>query len=74
MFMKDQRLDLLCRAHQVVEHGYEFFASRKLVTIFSAPNYCNQFDNSAAILTIDESLKCSFKIIKGSLYLPDKEN
>ena len=25
---------------QVVEDGYEFFAKRQLVTLFSAPNYC----------------------------------
>ena len=25
---------------QVVEDGYEFFARRQLVTLFSAPNYC----------------------------------
>jgi hypothetical protein len=27
---------------QVVEDGYEFFAQRQLVTIFSAPNYCGK--------------------------------
>lgn len=32
-------IDLICRAHQVVEDGYEFFNKRKVVTIFSAPNY-----------------------------------
>ena len=32
---------------QVVEDGYEFFACRALVTLFSAPNYCGEFDNSA---------------------------
>ena len=31
---------------QVVEDGYEFFAKRQLVTVFSAPNYCGEFDNS----------------------------
>jgi len=39
-FLKEQDIDLVCRAHQVVEEGYEFFAKRQLVTIFSAPNYC----------------------------------
>jgi len=33
-------IDLICRAHQVVEEGYEFHWNRKLVTVFSAPNYC----------------------------------
>lgn len=57
-------LDLVVRAHQVVEDGYEFFANRQLVTIFSAPNYCGEFDNAAAILSINESLTCSFQVLK----------
>ena len=51
---------MVCRAHQVVEEGYEFFADRKLVTIFSAPNYCGEFDNAAAIMSINESLCIKF--------------
>ena len=31
---------LICRAHTVVEKGHEFWNDRKLVTVFSAPNYC----------------------------------
>ena len=30
----------------MVEDGYEFFAKRQLVTLFSAPNYCGEFDNA----------------------------
>ena len=56
--------DLIVRAHQVVEDGYEFFAKRKLVTLFSAPNYCDMFDNSGAIMSVDETLMCSFYMIK----------
>ena len=37
---------------QVVEDGYEFFAQRRLVTIFGAPNYCGEFDNAAAVLQV----------------------
>ena len=41
-FLKRHDLDLICRAHQVVEDGYEFFAKRQLVTLFSAPNCASQ--------------------------------
>ncbi|EXC01777.1 Serine/threonine-protein phosphatase PP1 [Morus notabilis] len=57
-------LDLICRAHQVVEDGYEFFANRRLVTIFSAPNYCGEFNNAGAMMSVDETLMCSFQILK----------
>jgi len=60
-------MDLIARAHQVVEDGYEFFAKRQLVTLFSAPNYCGEFDNSGAIMSVDESLLCSFQILKPSV-------
>lgn len=53
-------LDLVCRAHQVVEAGYEFFAARRLVTVFSAPNYCGEFDNAGAFMVVDKNLVCSF--------------
>jgi len=65
-FLKRQDLDLICRAHQVVEDGYEFFAKRQLVTLFSAPNYCGEFDNSGAMMSVDDSLMCSFQILKPS--------
>ena len=63
-FLEKNDLDLLCRAHQVVEDGYEFFGNRQLVTVFSAPNYCGEFDNNGAIMEVDEDLMCSFKVIK----------
>ncbi|CAL5395231.1 unnamed protein product [Camellia sinensis] len=63
-FLQKHDLDLICRAHQVVEDGYEFFADRQLVTVFSAPNYCGEFDNAGAMMSVDESLMCSFQILK----------
>ena len=52
---------------QVVEDGYEFFAKRQLVTIFSAPNYCGEFDNAGAMMSVDETLMCSFQVGSSSL-------
>ena len=63
-FNKKNDLDLIIRAHQVVDEGYEFFAKRQLITIFSPPNYCGEFDNSAGIMIIDESLTCSLKVLR----------
>jgi len=63
-FLEKHDLDLVCRAHQVVEDGYEFFAKRQLVTLFSAPNYCGEFDNAGAMMSVDETLMCSFQILK----------
>jgi len=63
-FLKKHDLDLVCRAHQVVEDGYEFFAKRQMVTIFSAPNYCGEFNNAGAVMSVDDTLLCSFQILK----------
>lgn len=65
-FLQKHDMDLICRAHQVVEDGYEFFSKRQLVTLFSAPNYCGEFDNAGAMMSVDESLLCSFQV---SFYL-----
>ncbi len=65
-FLEEHDLDLIVRAHQVVEDGYEFFAGRRLVTLFSAPNYCGEFDNAGGMISVDENLMCSFQILKPS--------
>lgn len=46
-----------------MEDGYEFFNQRRLVTIFSAPNYCGEFDNYGAVMTISKDLLCSFELL-----------
>lgn len=65
-FLEKHNLELVVRAHQVVEDGYEFFAGRRLVTLFSAPNYCGEFDNAGGLISVDENLMCSFMILKPS--------
>ena len=62
-FLEKHDLKLICRAHQVVEDGYKFNDDAKnLVTVFSAPRYCGEFDNKGAVLTVDKNYKCSFQL------------
>ncbi|KAF9196159.1 hypothetical protein BGZ50_001855 [Haplosporangium sp. Z 11] len=63
-FLHKHDFDLVCRAHMVVEDGYEFFNERTLVTVFSAPNYCGEFDNFGAVMSVSEELLCSFELLK----------
>ncbi|XP_023219056.1 serine/threonine-protein phosphatase PP1-like [Centruroides sculpturatus] len=66
-FLEKHDCSLIVRAHQVVEDGYQFFQKRQLVTLFSAPNYCGEFDNAGAIMIVSEDLTCWFSILP-----PDK--
>lgn len=63
-FLSKFNMDLIVRGHMVVEDGYEFFNKRKLVTIFSAPNYCGEFNNYGAVMSVDKALCCSFELLK----------
>ncbi|KAK1808177.1 serine/threonine protein phosphatase Pzh1 [Friedmanniomyces endolithicus] len=63
-FLQKHDFDLVCRAHMVVEDGYEFFSDRVLVTVFSAPNYCGEFDNWGAVMSVSGELLCSFELLK----------
>ncbi|XP_067002286.1 uncharacterized protein [Anabrus simplex] len=62
-FLERHDCSLIVRAHQVVEDGYQFFAQRSMLTLFSAPNYCGEFDNAGAVLGVSEDLTCWFSIL-----------
>lgn len=51
-FLNIHNLQLIVRGHQVVKNGFEFFADRKLATIFSAPNYKKR--NTATVMFISK--------------------
>lgn len=65
-FLEKFDFDLICRAHQAVMNGYEFpfLGNQSLLTLFSAPNYCYEYDNRGAVLHVDDKLLCSFTIIE----------
>ena len=65
-FTKNNDIDLICRAHQVVEEGFQFFANMKLITVFTAPNYMGEFDNKGGVLKVNEDMVCSLHILNPS--------
>lgn len=68
-FCRKFNLDLIVRAHEVQNNGYKFCCDNKLVTVFSASNYCGEYGNNGAVLKINRNLQCVFEI-----FVPDVMN
>jgi len=49
-FLERNGLKLLVRSHEVKEEGYEVTHDGYCVTVFSAPNYCDQMGNKGAYI------------------------
>ncbi|KAL3651317.1 Serine/threonine-protein phosphatase 5 [Castilleja foliolosa] len=52
-FLEDNKLDLVVRSHEVKDEGYEVEHDGKLITVFSAPNYCDQMGNKGAFIRFE---------------------
>ncbi|GJM84517.1 hypothetical protein PR202_ga00197 [Eleusine coracana subsp. coracana] len=59
-FNHTNNLKLVARAHQLVMEGYNWAHEQKVVTIFSAPNYCYRCGNMASILEVDDCRNHTF--------------
>uniref|UniRef100_A0A452FZ53 Serine/threonine-protein phosphatase n=1 Tax=Capra hircus TaxID=9925 RepID=A0A452FZ53_CAPHI len=49
-FLEENKLDYIIRSHEVKAEGYEVAHGGRCVTVFSAPNYCDQMGNKAAYI------------------------
>lgn len=61
-FLKENGLLSIIRAHEAQDEGFRMFKKVEetgfpgVICIFSAPNYCDSYDNKAAILTITDKI------------------
>lgn len=59
-FLENNGMDLVVRSHEMKDEGYEVGADGKLITIFSAPNYCDQMGNKGAFIRFDHRMEANF--------------
>ncbi|KAJ2722847.1 Palmitoyl-protein thioesterase 1 [Coemansia sp. Benny D115] len=53
-------LKMVIRSHQMMEQGYEITHNGQMVTVFSAPDYCDQPTNKGAYIRITSDLECTY--------------
>ena len=63
-FNQANNIELIARAHQLIQEGYQFMFENGLVTVWSAPNYCYRCGNDASVMEFDEHMNRAFKIFE----------
>jgi len=63
-FLTDNNLKMVVRAHQTCQNGFNMRQDQKLVTVFSAPNYCQRDGNDGAVMVIESDGSYDFEILK----------
>jgi len=51
-FLEQNGLKYIIRSHEVKDDGYEVMHGGKVITVFSAPNYCDMVNNKGAFIRL----------------------
>lgn len=51
-FLRENNLDYVIRSHEMKQNGYDCEHDGKMITVFSAPNYCDQMGNKGAFMRL----------------------
>jgi len=53
-FLDENKLEYLIRSHEVKDEGYVVEHAGRCITVFSAPNYCDQIGNLGAVCKVQK--------------------
>ncbi len=59
-FLEQNNLEYVVRSHECKDGGYEVAHDGRCITVFSAPNYCDQVGNKGSIVIFKDDLKPNF--------------
>lgn len=62
-FLARNNLSVLIRSHEMQSKGFDRCHNDKCVTVFSAPNYCGEMGNDAALVRFIEPASMHLKIV-----------
>eukprot|EP01105_Mastigella_eilhardi_P000437 TRINITY_DN10539_c0_g4_i2.p1 TRINITY_DN10539_c0_g4~~TRINITY_DN10539_c0_g4_i2.p1 ORF type:complete len:308 (-),score=80.54 TRINITY_DN10539_c0_g4_i2:123-1046(-) len=65
-FCANNNIEFIARAHQLVMEGYKWMFDNKIVTVWSAPNYCYRCGNVASVLHVDAELNTVFTVFEAA--------
>ena len=53
-FLVSNNFDMIVRSHEVLEEGYDFKFNKRVLSIFSIPDFLGKFGNSAIAMLFTE--------------------
>lgn len=53
-FLKNNNLKMLIRGHEAIKEGIQYSLENLVITVFSASNYCGEFNNLSGVLIISK--------------------
>merc|ERR1712232_634048 len=69
-FLHANGLEMIVRSHEVRDNGYEVEHDGRLITVFSAPNYCDVYGNKGALVHFGDDLAPKFSTFDAQPHPP----
>lgn len=67
LFMEFNNLGKMYRGHQMLMEGYTTHFNEKLITVWSAPNYCGKCGNDGAFVRLNQRMEDEFITFKAKI-------